>query len=105
MSPRAYIYTIWTNSTAASLDARAARDSPIAAKLQSERKKVRDRSDKDDEIDLLHSAHESRVAPRLRFLGGSGAGDGSRLLGDGEDMIMGGGVTKNREGQAWVINV
>jgi hypothetical protein len=87
------IYTIWTNGTAASLDARATRDSPIAAKLQPEHKKVRkgDRSDKGDERDLLHSAHESRVAPRLRFLGGSGAGDGSRLLGDGEDMIMGEG--------------
>jgi hypothetical protein len=37
---------------------------------------------------LLHSAHERRVAPRLRFLAGSGVGEGegSRLLGGGEDM-------------------
>ena len=42
--------------------------------------------EKYNESDLRHSAHESRVAPRLRFLAGSGVGEGSRLLGDGEDM-------------------
>jgi hypothetical protein len=36
------IYTIWTNGPTASLDARAARDPSIAAKLQSEHKKVKE---------------------------------------------------------------
>jgi hypothetical protein len=37
-----YIYTIWTNGSTSSLDARAARDSSITAKLQSEHKRVRE---------------------------------------------------------------
>lgn len=54
-----------------------------------------DRNRKCDQDDLLHSAHESRVAPRPRFLASSGAGDGSRsLLGD-EEAMMGRGVTKD----------
>jgi hypothetical protein len=36
--------------------------------------------------DLLHSAQESRVAPPLRFLAGSGLEDGSRLLVDEVDI-------------------
>jgi hypothetical protein len=53
------------------------------------------RNRKCDWDDLLHSAHESRVAPRPRFLAGSGAGDSSRsLLGD--EGMMGKRVTKDR---------
>jgi hypothetical protein len=55
------------------------------------------RKRKHDLRDLLHSAQESRVAPRLRFLAGSGPGDGSRLLGDGVDIRVGIG---NEE--AWI---
>lgn len=49
---------------------------------------------------LLHSAQESRVAPRLRFLAGSGPGDGSRLLGDGVDIGVGIGNEEARI-EAW----
>jgi hypothetical protein len=49
-----------------------------------------DRGQKSNQRDLLHSAHESRVEPRPRFLAGAGAGDRSRsLLGDEEGMTLG----------------
>lgn len=57
-----------------------------------------------NERDLLHSAQESRVAPRLRFLTGSSPGEGSRLLGDGvEDGVDIGVGRENVEAEieAW----
>jgi hypothetical protein len=61
-----------------------------------------DRDEKGNRRDLRHSAHESRVAPRRRFLAGSGSGDGSRLLGVGEDMTVGLGKSDK---ERWVRHV
>ena len=57
-----------------------------------------DRGEKSNQGDLRHSAHESRVPPRPRFLATPGAGDESRsLLGDEDGMMMGRRVTKDRK--------
>ena len=69
--------TVGTDGSAATLDARAAGNVAIAAKLQSvSRDEQATRRKNGRRRDLLHSAHESLVAPRLRFFTGSGAGVG-----------------------------
>jgi hypothetical protein len=96
------MFTIRTNGTTASFDARAAGDSSITTKLQSGYEEIKDEWWEENviikETFLLHSAHESRVAPRLRFLAGSRVGEGSRFLGDGEAMRRGWRRSKKAHG-------